>query len=101
MSRVGMPSVIQTINSIPASAASIIASALQKGWHVDYGGICPKVCYCIEDIIKNRDTMVCCATFARCNTCNQFRAVFQHLLGMKTTCLSGYALAYDPCVFIY
>jgi hypothetical protein len=54
MSRTGMPSVMQTMTPMPASAASRMASAAKAGGHVDHGGVGAGLAHGIVHRVEHR-----------------------------------------------
>ena len=96
MSSTGMPSVMATITRIPASAASMIASAAKGGGTKIIVASAPVACHRLRTVSKIGSPLASLVpALARRHAPDHFRAVFQALLGMKRAGRAGDALADD------
>ena len=78
-----MPSVMQTTSSIPAWAASRIASAATGGGHVDDGGVGAGLLDRVRDGVEHREPSCTSPALARGHPADDVGAVLAHLLGVE------------------
>ena len=100
MSATGMPSVMQTTSGMPASAASIIASAANARRHINHRRICAGFAHRIGDRVENRNAFVRRAAFAGRDAADDVRAVVTHLQHVKRAFFAGDSLNDQTCIFI-
>ncbi len=91
-----MPSVMQTINSISASAASMIASAANGGGTKIMVASAPVLSTASCTVLKIGPAFVRGAAFARRHSADDLRSVSRAGLGMKRTFAAGQALHDQP-----
>ena len=79
MSNVGMPSVMQTISSIPASAASMIGIGRKRRRNEDHGCVGAGFAACLIDAVENVDAFVFDSAFARRDSADNLRSIVHGL----------------------
>ena len=92
MSAAGMPSVMQTTSAMPASAASMIASAANGGGTKITEALAPVAFTRFGDGIEHRQVQMLLAALARRDAAHHFGAVGDGLLGVERAFLAGEAL---------
>ena len=92
MSRVGIPSVMQTISSISASAASMMASAANGGGTGDHRCVRAGLVHGFLNAVEDRPAFVCGAALAGSYAAYDLGAVFGARFGVKRTLAAGQAL---------
>ena len=95
-----MPSVIATITAMPASAASMIASAAPGGGTKIIVALAPVALTASAQVSKTGTPSVVVAAPAGRDAADQVRAVGLALLGVKRPRLAGDALADQPRVLV-
>ena len=92
MSSVGMPSVMQTTSAMPASAASITASAANGGGTKMTEALAPVFLHRVAHGVEDRPAFVRRAALARRDPADDVGAVGRGLLGVKRPLAAGEAL---------
>ena len=100
MSFTGTPSVMHTTSSMPASAASRMASAANGGRHVDHAGGGAGVAHGFLHGVEHRLAEMRLAAAARRDAADELRAVREALLGVIGALLAREALADDARIAI-
>src|SRR5579859_2354899 len=95
MSMTGMPSVMQTINWMPALAASMMASAAPRGGHENAAGRRARGCDGLADRIENWHAFDGFAAFAGRDAADDAGAGGFHVARVKLSLTSGDALHND------
>ena len=95
MSRAGMPSVMHTTSSTPASAASRIASAANGGGTKISEALAPVSVDRVVHRVEDRHAVDILAGLARGDAGHDLGAVLAALLGVETALLAGDALDDD------
>ncbi len=72
----------------------------KRRWHVDHADIGVSLVNGIADGIENRHAEVLLTTASRCHTGNDLRAVFNALLSVKRSLVTGDALAENFALFV-
>ncbi len=101
MSMTGMPSVMATIISTPASAASMMASAANGGGTKIMLQLAPVALTASLTVLKHRHLIHFLPALSRRDACHDLCAVGHALTGMKLPFLAGDSLNQKPGVFIY
>ena len=92
MSMVGMPSVMQTTSGMPASAASMIASAAPGGGTKITDALAPVFSHRFGDRVEDRPALVGRAALAGRDAADDVRVVGRGLLGVERALAAGQAL---------
>ena len=95
MSATGMPSVMATMTLMPASAASIKASAANAGGTNTMLTSAPVSCHSVCDRVEHGAVEVGLASLSRSHTTNHVGAVFNHLASVEGAFASCEALHND------
>ena len=99
MSSVGMPSVMQTMSGMPASAASRMASAAKGGGHEDERAVGAGLAHGVGDGVEDGHAVLgLLAAAAGRDAGDDLRAVLDAALGLEAALLAGDALDEDAGV---
>ena len=100
MSTTGMPSVMQTSNSTPASAASMIASAANGGGTKMTEALAPVAETASATVLKIGQPSCVNATLARGDAADDCRVIGRRRFRVKRTFASGQTLDQQPRVLV-
>ena len=100
MSMTGMPSVMQTTSGMPASAASMMASAANGGGTKITVALAPVAFTASRDGVEHGALEMLCAALAGRDAADDVGAVGDRLLRVEGAFLAGEALNDQACVFV-